>query len=291
MRPITVDNALTFAVCPLCACERIRKVGPIRYRIPTVFADTVVELQRQPELWTCEDCSSSFTQHVVFQSEAERFYSVKRSPRWESTDSFEQRRCDNLLRFLRKLLYPNMKVCDFGCSIGSFLDFARNLGCETFGIEYSSAARDKCSGKGHRCFASSDEARDANLLCDAMFCLDTLEHIYEVGHFLNTYRSLLKRGGMLCMLTGNVLSLPAKLTGNNWWYVRYPEHILFPSLNYLSSLDGFRIEGVLRTFAARSHQNSWRQIGKLVMKVMIGRYDGLPPIICDHVFVVLRKIG
>jgi 2-polyprenyl-3-methyl-5-hydroxy-6-metoxy-1,4-benzoquinol methylase len=89
---------------------------------------------------------------------------------------------------------------------------------------------------------------------DVVFLLDTIEHIYDIPHFLSYIKEILKSKGFVVLLTGNNNSIPAKIFKNNWWYLRFSEHIVFPSIKYLSQLNDFILQEHQNTYAFKSNE-------------------------------------
>ena len=286
---IEVVNSGFHNTCTFCRSERIFALGKITYPEPTLFADTPINLINQPELWECGDCLSRFVQHPVPEKEGTIFYSVKTSQRWTSPLPFTQRRTDSLVKLVNKHIRPGHHVLDIGCSTGAFLSFVKEKGCMTYGIESSAAARAEASAAGHDCRASMDDF-DKGVLFDAVFCFDVIEHVYSVKDFLDRFTSVLKPGGILFILTGDVRCWLSRKLGSRWWYVLYPEHISFPSYEFLNSLKQFSIIDTCRTFAFR-HQEGHisRKIKDIVVKGIQKKYIGYASPFPDHLTVVLRK--
>jgi hypothetical protein len=90
------------------------------------------------------------------------------------------------------------------------------------------------------------------------------------------------------LLTGNNASLPAKFLGPKWWYVNYPEHVVFPSKKYYQDLSGFELVKYIKTFASRSHEKGSGMINTL-KHVFDPDYSGRSSF-SDHHLVVLRKL-
>jgi hypothetical protein len=101
---------------------------------------------------------------------------------------------------------------------------------------------------------------------------------------------LLTESGKLILLTGNKDSLSAKLSKNKWWYLKYPEHIVFPSKKYFSENTDFSLESFTETYASRGYEIKFYKIFISCIKSLLKRnYNGLPSIGPDHHLLVLKK--
>lgn len=287
---VQVQNSVSYAVCPFCASNEIYSCGPIDYPFPTLFADTQISLTQRAELWKCKDCESGFTQNVVKENDAIAFYSNKTSERWSSTEPFEDRRPAPVVNAIRDLLKPGMKVLDVGCSVGTFLDFASRQGCETYGLEYSESALAVAAAKGHICRKSIEDF-DTNQKFDAVFFFDVVEHLYDVGKVFTQYTELIKPGGLLIVLTGDIHCANAEKHGKSWWYLRYCEHIMFPSTKYYSTLlPEYEMLAAHKVYALKWQDGSfgWK-LNNIIRQKVQQDYHGIPSLSPDHILVVLRR--
>ncbi|MDA8090988.1 MAG: class I SAM-dependent methyltransferase [Nitrospiraceae bacterium] len=240
-----------------------------------------------PELWNCGNCGSGFTQNVIPERLAMELYSDGNSgDRW-SGEAIEDQKTPALICRLSALLRTGMKVLDIGCNTGALLDFAKKRGCKTFGVELSGQSRLALEKKGHRAFGCME---DVDGFFDAIFAFDLIEHLYNVGQFFDFCRSKLSNGGVVFFLTGDISSLSAKLARSKWWYLRYPEHIIFPSKSYFKSLSGFRIVGWAPAYASAAYKQPLYVACKSMVKPFLaGKYEGLPSLGPDHIMGALKK--
>lgn len=118
---------------------------------------------------------------------------------------------------------------------------------------------------------------------------DLVEHLYDVSSFLSECRNKLNKNGLVIILTGNFSCFSSRLTGPEWWYVRYPEHIVFPSKHYFYSLLQFTVVKWVNTYAATKFLSSLRdKASSFVKGIQCGNYMALPSFVPDHVLVVLK---
>ena len=181
-------------------------------------------------------------------------------------------------------------MLDIGCNTGELLDYAKSRGCQTAGLEFSAASRGVLEEKGHRAYASFDELDE---LYDVITAIDFVEHLYDVPDFMARCKRQLAPDGCLVILTGDVGSLSARICGTRWWYVRIPEHIVFPSRKYYEEFSGFQVAEWISTYASVVYDKTVvRKIIRIIkiMKVLLkGNYRGLPSFYPDHILIVLRK--
>jgi hypothetical protein len=84
--------------------------------------------------------------------------------------------------------------------------------------------------------------------------------------------------------------VPARIFKNNWWYIRFPEHIVFPSIRYFSHFSDFGIQHHFNTYAFKSDQKkSRKKIKSSFKKLLLRKSDGHYFFFPDHYCIVLMK--
>ena len=208
--------------------------------------------------------------------------------RW-SRVPFEQLKTPEVVRAMSLVFRDKGRVLDVGCNTGELLDFARKFGCVTSGLEYSDDSREVIRGKGHTPYQTFDEVSDQFEIITAF---DLVEHLYDVPAFLSNCHSKLVNGGKLILLTGDIQSVSARAAGAHWWYVQYPEHIVFPSRFFFESLSNFKLENWVPTYAAAAYNYSFYRVllSHLKRILIMKKYNGLPSWSPDHALIVLSKV-
>jgi SAM-dependent methyltransferase len=214
--------------------------------------------------------------------------------RWEA-HSFETDKTQQLVEFVSGLIDSDVNVLDFGCNDGTMLDYVRARGCRTFGVEASAKARSVAELKGHIVKPTLD-AFPKEVVFDVACAMDVVEHLYDVPRFLAQIAQRLAVGGVLVLLTGNINSLMARMAKNNWWYIRYPEHVRFPSLRWWRRYSGYRLVKTARVHASRGyvHPPTVGSVKNALERWMRNEYDGMPVLLPDHYVVALtlkRSVG
>lgn len=288
--PVPVGNCLRQDTCPLCRSAEIELVGSLDYLGRTCFSTCEVDLSRAPELWRCNVCGSGLVQNAIEEVTAQHLYTMgEAGDRW-SNQPFDRNKTRLVVQILQSLFHPGMRLLDVGANTGELLDFARQAGCVTAGLEYSQSSRTVLTEKRHAAFASFEEM-DADY--DIITAFDLIEHLYDVPGFLQACHDRLIPGGRLVLLTGDIQAPTARLAANHWWYLQYPEHIVFPSRSYLGGLSNFRLQALYRTYASVGYQRPGLLGAAQILRKRLQRrlYNGLPSLGPDHILVILERRG
>lgn len=294
MKFLEIDNSFRWPNCPHCHSQQIKRIGPIDYF--KVFTSYEVKLKNQPEYWRCQNCQSGFIQNLIPEKTAQELYTKAEENRW-ATVEFTKGKTRQLVKKIEPYFKRGLEVLDIGCNSGELLDFAKQFGCLTYGIEYSEKQIEICRNKGHQIYSDIDDIKEKNKF-DLIFAFDLVEHLYKPDQFLVKAQQLLKPNGRLVILTGNPNSLSAKLARNNWWYLTFPEHTIFPSLEYFQQLNNYNLETYLPVFNSTEYQKSFLlslarenfgNIKNSIKNLLTFKYNGIPSLDKDHALIILKK--
>jgi len=198
----------------------------------------------------CSDCKLIFVPEISDRV-IEEFYSTGYFSGSGSETGYadylkdENNHRENARNLLKKTLgkyrkYPGLRVLDIGCAHGFFLDEARKLGHEVYGLELSEEgyhyATDNLGLKIAKGTLSTVEYNHS--FFDAIFLIGTIEHMKDPGHELSLIRDILKDGGLLIITTidtGGILPL---------YHIKPPEHLFYFSHGNIRQL--LRIAGFTR---------------------------------------------
>lgn len=275
--------------CPICGDPTSSALGQVSFAGKTEYSSHQIELELVPEIWKCLACGSWFTQNAVPQEISQALYASGSSGERWTAEVFEKAKLPELIAEVDRHVTTGTRLLDVGCSSGQLLDYAKSRGAETWGMDFSTDCGRVITGKGHR-FVSSLADLGAQRF-EVVTAFDVIEHLYDAPSFLEDVARLLGPGGKLIVLTGDIASLSARLCGSRWWYLRYPEHIVFPSRRFFRGEPaGFKLERIVRTYASAGYRESPLQVARRALSLLIRRaYEGLPALGPDHMLVVLRR--
>ncbi len=289
---IPINNSIFLYNCACCNAENITLYAKnLVYKAPIFYSTSEITLENNTELWKCNTCNSVFSQYRIPETEAQKLYSTgNSSSRWNTELSFEQEKTKQLVDTIILYITNKSKILDIGCSTGKLLDFAKSVGVENcYGTEYSQESQEICSQKYHKII---DDIPLYSNYFDVITAFDLIEHIYDIPKFFLSLFEALQTGGYLILLTGNSEAQTARLLKGNWWYYNYPEHIVFPSKQFYSTLKEFELIAYCKVHNGKSYAGSLlKQFYKFIYYIKLNKkYIGLPSFIKDHHLVVLRKI-
>lgn len=282
-----IDNNLWHNVCPLCSSSNIYSTGKIPYPENVLYSSTLIKLKNTAELWRCRECRSGFVQNAVTKDDSEALYKESdSSKRWVSKALFENSKTEDVVSIMKKLFSENKTILDIGCNTGELLDYSKESGCLTYGIEYSSTSTAVCLKKGHKII---HDINQTGFSFDVITAFDIIEHLTDVNGFFSKCYDALSPFGKLVLLTGNIDSLPARLAGSQWWYSACPEHIILPSRFYLSSLTQWNLILFHSCYNGKSWKFPFIKVAQSSMTAFLtGQYSGYPSFSPDHMLVILQ---
>lgn len=112
---------------------------------------------------------------------------------------------------------PNGKLLDVGCATGDFLTIAKDF-FDVEGLELSEWSSKIAKEQGfiihHKLLNQMPEKEEY----DVLTLWGVIEHFEYPKTEIDNISKILKKGGLVCLWTGDVNSITAKLLGKKWWY-------------------------------------------------------------------------
>lgn len=125
---------------------------------------------------------------------------------------------------------PGGSLLEVGCGFGFFLQQAAEASFEIWGIDASERAVAESARRfPGRVFrgAVGEVPELADRHFDVIFAAHLIEHISEPRPFVEDLAGRLAPGGHLVLVTPNVRSLLARVSGARWVSFKIPEHVVF----------------------------------------------------------------
>ncbi|MBI3486285.1 class I SAM-dependent methyltransferase [Candidatus Daviesbacteria bacterium] len=150
---------------------------------------------------------------------------------------------------IKKILDENQlqKVLDIGCGTGRMVKFLNQKGFDCYGIDSQDEALKKArkiNKKGKILKASAIKLPFKNQVFDFVSSLSVIEHLTqkEGRQFLKETRRVLRKNGIIFLITPNYNSPLRYLLGDKWFAYSDPTHLYFytpESLRNLLEKEGF----------------------------------------------------
>lgn len=146
---------------------------------------------------------------------------------------------------------PVASLVEIGCGPGYFLRQAARAGiARAIGVDVNPWAVGEACRQGLDVRLGSIDALPPGETFDAAVMLDCLEHVVDPEAFLDALRARLTPGGRLLVMTPNIRSLLARVSGPRWVSLKVPEHVYYyspRSIRRLLSATGFDVLAVRAT--------------------------------------------
>lgn len=99
------------------------------------------------------------------------------------------------LKLLGKEKLGDLKIIDFGCGWGDFLDTVQGYGVNAVGYDLDSDKTELATERGQRIVGDIDELKSFGPV-DVVVMFSVLEHLQDVKNSLKLVKELLKKGGL-----------------------------------------------------------------------------------------------
>ena len=170
-----------------------------------------------------------------------------------------------ILKEAEKILGRKGRLLEVGCSAGFFLKVAKDENWHPFGVEVSRTMV-KLARRRYQVEAIAGDwvVQDYPEAFDLAYCSHVIEHIPNPSAWMNRFKEVLKKDGVLCLSVPNMNSIDRKfkrvlkrlgLKKDNWESWRTPDHLFEPCEKSMRRF--FKRQGweLLRTY---SYPSEWR---------------------------------
>ena len=222
-----MNELIHYNKCPACGSEDIAFV--LKAKDETVS-------RQYFEVWQCNNCTLRFTQDVPDANNIGRFY---QSPEYISHSNTSKGLINKLYHSVRSFTLQSKRklvkqscgkktghLLDIGAGTGAFASVIKKSGWDVTALEPDETAR-----------ANAKKDFDIELLpISALFGLPSnsfdvitlwhvLEHVHELHKYIDTFYSLLTKGGTLIIAVPNYTSYDAKNYSEKWAAYDVPRHL------------------------------------------------------------------
>jgi 2-polyprenyl-3-methyl-5-hydroxy-6-metoxy-1,4-benzoquinol methylase len=144
------------------------------------------------------------------------------------------------------------RILDIGCGAGFFLNYARNAGWQTYGVELTiENARYASEHLGLNVKnVSIEDSKFPDNFFDVVTMWDVIEHLNNPRETIAHLFNIIKDNGLLCVETPNTESIYRALLGKYWIAFADSTHIRFfnkTNLKVLLEKSGFKVVKIQST--------------------------------------------
>lgn len=132
------------------------------------------------------------------------------------------------------------RLADFGCGMGLFLDFCKQVAKETIGVDPAGHFEKHVVSQGHRFVQNSADLKSDSV--DVVVSFDTLEHVPETKPFLTEIHRVLSNGGLVYLGVPNQGDFLKRLVPDYLPFFYHYSHLYYfspPALQYALRECGF----------------------------------------------------
>jgi len=186
----------------------------------------------------CKKCSLIYVNPRLTQkSLVESYNKNKISPVPYYKENYEEDKAtfEKRIRIIQKYKKSG-KLLDIGCSIGTFLEVAKEYGYDCYGIDLNKQAIAAAKQKGLNVRVANIENNKINSKFDIIVMNDLIEHVTDPVKTMQIANKLLKKSGIIFLVTPNGGSIMAKITGKDWVHYKPNEHLSYFSPKTISIL-------------------------------------------------------
>jgi 2-polyprenyl-3-methyl-5-hydroxy-6-metoxy-1,4-benzoquinol methylase len=205
----------------------------------------VVHVRRDDRLVRCSGCGLLYANPQYTLAELAPLYTTEYYDEHKNLETDYRERDYHVHRPLHRTVvrdllrrYPRLqpspgravRVLDFGCGVGYFLESCQQVGMDCLGMDFSDvAARYAKQRFGLTVLTEPDRAlaEQPDRSFDLLTAWQVLEHLRRPRETLREMVRVLKPGGVLCLAVPHLGALGYRLRGGRWFNVTNPTHLSF----------------------------------------------------------------
>jgi 2-polyprenyl-3-methyl-5-hydroxy-6-metoxy-1,4-benzoquinol methylase len=270
------------------------------------FSDEVLKLNAidnipEIKLRRCRICNHYYASYMINPEVLDNYYSqissvIYQNCTVQSVDSHEKERRKQAQE-IENNFPAGGKILDIGCGNGFLLSHLKKEKWDCYGVEPSASVSEMAKNNGVKILAKYiDQVSTSLYSFDVIILFDVVEHLSQPQQMLQNVHQLLKPGGKVIILTGNIDSLNSKLAGSKWSYFNTYEHISFfspSSIQYLLIANQFKDIRIRKTsYDLGLSKNSFCFLKNLIRFFLFKlnmRERPISPLAFDHMLVFATK--
>lgn len=174
-----------------------------------------------------------------------------------------QKRVDLIRKLSKK---KKLNVCEVGSAYGYFLNLIKPFSKKTVGFEMSDEGVEYANtnfdaNTTTKDFMKAKVQKDQ----DVVVMWDVIEHLLKPEEYVQKASSLLNKGGLFCITTGDISARIAQRQGDRWRMIHPPTHLYYFTKKSLEIL--FERNGLEPIYV--SYPAHYRNLGSVLGMMMI----------------------
>jgi len=248
------DNFIRLATCPVCGSPSLAPYKKRTFDYRSLHQDQVkITDSEYGKIWDldrCENCTHVFANPCPSPDFIDSLYGEVEDPDYEEEAEGRSKNFRDILVAIEKYQPEKGNLFDVGAATGILLNLARNRGWHAEGIEASRWAVDLAK-KRYNLDISLGSFGSHPIRPDhysAVTMIDFIEHIPNPSDAAGRAHQILDPEGILCLVTPDIESLAARISGGRWWHFR-PGHLSYFTMRSVITLlkkSGFRVKALKR---------------------------------------------
>ena len=237
----------------------------------------------------CKACKTIFAED--YQKDRSGLYSENYAP-WSDDSGYVAESKTNTFKSQLSLALPYIapkgkKLLDAGTAKGYLMTAASQLGFDVYGFDISKSAIDSAKKVfPNKVFCGTIEDADyKDSEFDMITTTDILEHLVDPHKFMEKASQLVKKGGLLLIITPNSGSITRKILRKNWYQYK-EEHIIYynkKSLAHLLKKHGFELVFAKANTKTFSLKYTYEYVKKYKIAVMGSIFAKVFPLLPEFV--------
>ena len=225
---------ITEVDCPVCGhnYKSVLYQDTLRARPPVFGYKWTPEVRLSYQIVTCTNCGHCFCSPRA--DDIYKYYTDVADESYLLNSELRLKTANHIIQDIVKLA-PRGRLIDIGCSTGDFLSVASKF-YEAEGIELSDWAFKLACEKGLKVKKHEIQQLVTNAeKYDVATMWGVIEHLENPKEDLINTNRILNTGGIICLWTGDISSIWARIFRQKWWYI-LGQHIQYFSRKSLAKL-------------------------------------------------------
>ncbi|MEM3483885.1 MAG: class I SAM-dependent methyltransferase [Candidatus Woesearchaeota archaeon] len=268
--------------CRLCKSENLK----------------IIKKEREFRLMKCNDCGIIFLDPFPNHFKLRRMYSIDKTKNFEYyklSEPLDKISFDSELKIITKHIPKKngkIKILDYGCSNGTFMEVAREHGFEVEGREIN---KNSIKTSRHKGFIVNSNHKNF----DIVTAHELIEHLSDPIKFINEVKNLLKKNGLPIISTPDFDKSIVRAT-----QIKPDEHLYYFKKEVLKKIlekNGFQVlymKNISRKRSVRallySTTSKKKQIKKLLKLICFLKLESATNFLLSHlkinILVIAKRI-